>query len=319
VPSDNLILGNLLHLSYNMWGDWNNPKMGKYWASQPYLRFDEKLWDDLLEATKKAGGNLIIIDLGDAVRYESHPEIAVENAWTRERLRREVARLRDMGLEPIPKLNFSTCHDQWLGPYARMVSTEPYYKVCKDLIEEVIDLFDKPRFFHLGMDEEEVHHQEQFQLVTSRKFDLWWHDLGIFLKKVQDKGVRPWVWSDYVWNHAEEFYAKMPRNVIQSNWYRHPVSGPCTSVYGGVVNMDIPCCKAFVELDQAGFDQLPTISNWETPDNIYNTIRFCKEHLSRERLKGFLLTPWRPTLESAREKHMDCIEHFGKAIREILR
>ena len=46
-----MIFANLLHLSYNMWGDWENPKVkGKYWTARPYLRFDEKLWNDLLEA-----------------------------------------------------------------------------------------------------------------------------------------------------------------------------------------------------------------------------------------------------------------------------
>ena len=44
-----MIFANLLHLSYNMWGDWENPAVkGKYWTARPYLRFDEKLWNDRL-------------------------------------------------------------------------------------------------------------------------------------------------------------------------------------------------------------------------------------------------------------------------------
>ena len=102
---------------------------------------------------------MVVIDLGDGVRYESHPEIAVENASPVEQLREELARLRERGLEPIPKLNFSASHDIWLGPYSRQVSTEPYYAVCRDLIAEAIEIFDHPRLFHLGMDEELAHHQ----------------------------------------------------------------------------------------------------------------------------------------------------------------
>ena len=30
-----------------MWGDWERPGAGKYWAAKPYLRFDEKLWNEL--------------------------------------------------------------------------------------------------------------------------------------------------------------------------------------------------------------------------------------------------------------------------------
>jgi hypothetical protein len=60
-----------------------------------------------------------------------------------------------------------------------------------------------------------------------------------------------------------------------------------------------------------------TVSNWETPDNIHNTIAFCQEHLSKEHNKGYLLAPWRPTVEETRERHMGAIEHFGKAIAPL--
>ena len=314
---DQLILANLLHLSYNMWGDWERPGAGKYWASKPYLRFDESLWNELLEVMHKRGFNMVVIDVGDGIEYASHPEISVKNAWSHDKLKSELAKLRQMGLEPIPKLNFSTCHDQWLGSYARMVSTPQYYKVCADLIAEVIDLFDRPRFFHLGMDEEEPVHQANFEYVVCRQHGLWWRDIRFLFKQVEDKGVRPWIWGDYVWNHKEEFLKQMPKNVIQSNWYRDPVRGDAKSVYGGVFNMDIECVRTYIEVDQAGYDQIPTVSNWETPANISGTIKFCNQHVSKERLKGYLLTPWRPTLQEVRERHMDAIEHFVLAVGEM--
>jgi hypothetical protein len=311
-----MIYANLLHLSYNMWGDWQNPAMkSPYWAARPHLRFDDALWNELLEAMRQRGFNMVVIDLGDGIEYASHPEIAVTGAWSRDKLAAELAKLRQMGLEPIPKLNFSTCHDQWLGPYARMVSTPEYYQVCADLIAEVIELFEKPRLFHLGMDEEEAVHQTQFEYAVMRQHGLWWRDVKFLFKQVEDRGVRPWVWGDYVWNHAESFYENMPRNVLQSNWYRDPVRGPAKSVYGGRFDLDIECVRTFVDIDRAGYDQVPTVSNWETPQNIYGTIRFCRERLSKDQLKGFLLTPWRPTVPEARDRHLDAIEHFGKAIQ----
>ena len=74
MPKSNLILANLLHLSYNMWGDWANPKNGPQWQCQPYLRFDEKVWNDLLDAMHKRGMNMVVIDVGDGIEYASHPE-----------------------------------------------------------------------------------------------------------------------------------------------------------------------------------------------------------------------------------------------------
>jgi hypothetical protein len=313
-----MIFANLLHLSYNMWGDWANPKVkGKYWEAQPHLRFDEKLWNDLLETMSKHKFNMVVIDVGDGIEFASHPELSVKNAWSHDKLKSELAKMRQMGLEPIPKLNFSTCHDQWMGKYARMVSTPEYYKVCEDVIAETIELFGKPRFFHLGMDEEEAIHQTQFEYVVMRQHGLWWRDIKFLFKQCEDKGVRPWIWGDYVWNHSEEFYKQMPKNVLQSNWYREPVRGQAKSVYGGVFNMDIECVRTFIDVDKAGYDQVPTVSNWETPANISGTMRFCKEHVSKERLKGFILTPWRPTLEETRDRHMDAIEHFVIGMEEF--
>ena len=69
-----------------------------------------------------------------------------------EELKEELQKLRDMGLTVYPKLNFSTAHDAWLGLYSRMVSTPEYYKVTKELIEEIYEMFLHPSAIHIGMD-----------------------------------------------------------------------------------------------------------------------------------------------------------------------
>ena len=126
----------LIHLSMNMWEDCA-PESHKHFdpesfrAEYPehYMRMPfyirERLWSDTIKTddgvwrrvTSKlaeCGGNMLVIDLGDAVRYHSHPEIAVGGAWSVRKLKNELARCRDLGLEVIPKLNFSACHDAWL-------------------------------------------------------------------------------------------------------------------------------------------------------------------------------------------------------------
>jgi hypothetical protein len=167
------------------------------------------------------------------------------------------------------------------------------------------------------MDEEEAIHQANFEYVVMRQHGLWWRDVKFLFKQCEDRGSRPWIWGDYVWNHSEEFYKEMPKNVVQSNWYRDPVTGPAKSVYGGKIDMDVECVRTYVDVDKAGYDQIPTVSNWETPANISGTMKFCWEHCSHDRLKGFLLTPWRPTLEETRERHMDAIEHFAMSMDEM--
>ena len=39
--------------------------------------------------------------------YETHPDIALEGAWTKEELYDEISRLRSMGLNVYPLLDFS--------------------------------------------------------------------------------------------------------------------------------------------------------------------------------------------------------------------
>ncbi len=300
-----MIWGNLVHLSRNMWCDWDAPELkGRDSVYQPYLRFDWSLWDDILKKMKEAGMNLLVLDLGDGVKYESHPEIAVTGAWSTDELRSEVRRLRSLGLEPIPKLNFSTTHDAWLGKYARCVSTDTYYAVCRDLIAEGIQLFDRPRFFHLGMDEEDYGNQKYNEHVVVRQYDAWWHDFLFLAQEVEKGGARPWIWSDYAWHHPDTFYQKMPKSVVQSNWYYEARFDPADTR-----------AKPFRELDQRGYDQIPTGSNYYNSANFEMLTGECSRSLSKEHLLGFLQTPWKATQEEYRQRHMEAIEQVARAIQ----
>ncbi len=184
------------------------------------------------------------------------------------------------------------------------MSTPAYYTVCRDLIDEVIALFDGPRFFHLGMDEETIGAQAAYAYIAIRQHELWWNDLLFLTEQVQHHGVRPWIWSDYAWQHADTFYQRMPRSVIQSNWY-----------YGAAFDHDRPEVQTYQELNAHGYDQIPTASNWTTPESLSATINFCAEHIAPEHLLGFLQTSWKPMLEECRAVHLDAIKQLGQAKR----
>jgi hypothetical protein len=298
-----MIWGSLVHLSVNMWCDWNAPELkGGDDVYQPELRFERSLWADILKRMQEAGMNLLVLDLGDGVKYESHPEIAVKGAWSTAELRGELKRLRSMGLEPIPKLNFSTTHDAWLGKYGRCVSTDTYYGVCRDLIAEVTQLFDRPRFFHLGMDEEDYGNQKYYEHVCIRQYELWWHDLLFLVEQVEKGGARAWIWSDYVWHHPELFYQRMPKSVVQSNWYYDAKFVPENSR-----------AKAFRELQEHGYDQIPTGSNYYNATNFGALVAELGRALDRGHLMGFLQTPWKATLEKHRQRHLEAIAQVAQA------
>lgn len=306
MASNDMIWSYLLHLSYNMWAD--RPVDRPHIQAQPHLRFDEDLWSEMLSRMVDAGVNQVIIDVGDAVEYESHPEIAVEGAWNPDRLKEELQRMRDAGIEPIPKLNFSTAHDEWLGIYSRMVSTDTYYEVCGDLVRELSSIFDKPRFFHLGYDEETAGHQRNYLYAVMRQHELWWHDFEFFQSTVEELGIRPWIWSDYAWNHPEEFFEKMSKNVLQSNWY-----------YGEFPSdrdeREDTYIKTYDLLEEHGYDQIPTGSNWSNTVNFQRTVDYCRERIAEERLLGFMHAPWHPTLVDKRDAHLQAIAEVAHAVK----
>ncbi len=283
----------MLHLGYNFWGGKREIPQefgdGAGGGATDYLRCNKETWNEVTQFMADRGLNMLLIDVGEGVKYRSHPELAVKGSWEAEDLKKELARLKSLGITPIPKLNFSTCHDIWLGEYERMVSTAKYYEVCKDLIEEIVDIFDKPQMFHLGMDEETYENQKDYPYCVVRGEDLWWHDFYKNVETLEKHNVRPWIWSDYIWHHEETFLKKMPKTVVQSNWYydtHYDWKHDC---------MDRMWCKPYEVLEAHGYDQIPTGSNWLKSENFNQTVKYCKQTISDEHILGFLQTPWKPT------------------------
>jgi len=308
-----MIKANLLHLGTNMWRE----------ESVTELNFDEPTWREITAAMPAAGFNMLVIDLGEGVVYPSHPELAVKGSWLPEKVRGEVARLKKLGLEAIPKLNFSTTHDAWLGPYERMVSTPEYYKVCTDLVRDAAEIFGKPRFFHLGFDEEGVRHQEMMPYMVLRQGELWWHDFLLLAKETEKSGARPWIWADKYWTEPGEFLERMPKSVLQSVWYydksfdvaelKTHEQEELRKERRRTVNWKR--VQSFIDLDKAGFDQVPCGSNWACDENFGNLVSFCEKNLSLERKLGYLMAPWAMTVPGKKDKSMKALDLAAAAFR----
>ena len=199
---------------HNMWGEAlpeGVKTLTKGRLCNDHLKFDEAIWRKVVDYLALRRMNMAVIDLGEFPVYPSHPELAVKGSRSPDWIRGEVRRLKSLGIEAIPKLNFSTAHDAWLGEYGRMVTTKPYYRVCADVIRDAAEMFDNPRFMHIGYDEEKVRFQHGFQVV--RENEVWWHDFLWFVKTVEDAGMRPWMWSDYGWAH-DDFVEKCPKRDV---------------------------------------------------------------------------------------------------------
>ena len=133
----------LLHLGHNMWNDYLPDDMDNAIlrdVSRSYedgavdteLRNKEVFWNRVVNRMVERRLNMLVIDLGEGLEYPSHPELAIRGSWSPERMRREIARLNALGIEVIPKLNFSTSHNGWMKHYRRMVSRSEERRVGKE-------------------------------------------------------------------------------------------------------------------------------------------------------------------------------------------
>ena len=99
---------------------------------------------------------------------------------------------------------------------------------------------------------------------------------------------------------------------MQSNWHyfllQHMVRNDAE-----IAKMDWPEAWAgplgFLELEKAKYDQIPCGPNYKLPENFEILVRFCMERVARERIKGFLMTPWAHSYgEEGRKKLLEACD-----------
>ena len=182
-------------------------------------------------------------------------------------------------------------------------------------------MFDYPRFFHLGMDEETWYFQTDHRHCVVRNGDLWWHDLYYLQDVVERLNIRPWIWSDYVWDNTEIFYKKMPKSILQSNWNYEdtaPIIGP-NGKPGDIRS------QTYIDLEAHGYDQIPTGTTWFSGgywgnyQNIDNVTSFAKDKISPQHLKGIMQTTWLGTLRPCLEEHLKAIDALQSARKKYFK
>ena len=255
------------------------------------LNTEKDAWREIAEKAVEFGFNSVLIELADGVKYKSHPELAIEGAWEVEELKEELQRLRDMGLTPYPKLNFSTAHDAWLGLYSRMISTKEYYELVRDLIAEAVDIFDKPEMLHFGLEDEGHHAQLRYDYVCFRQHDLYWHDYKFFLDCIREHGVRPWVAVDPYLVDKDKFIEYTDKDVVISpsqdgNFFvgSTPITpNPATETGRRVLS--------FSELPELGYEVIPTSTTEAPYISARQLIRYVHQETDSDKAKAILMVP----------------------------
>lgn len=327
----------LLHMGMNMWGDWLAPGEERS-ADVRYTRdevfFDESVWRKTVDHANRTGCNMILMDIGEFVRYPSHPELAVKGSWAPERLNAEVRRIRSLGMEPVPKLNFASPHDSWLKEYHRMLGTSTYYRVVEGLVRDVAEIFEHPRFMHIGWDEESWKYQKNFPYAIVRQRELWWHDFLWNCDVVRKCGMQPWVfvgaWLD------DDYVRRCPKDVVQTNAYYDMFNfGFDSERVEQLANQngkdgayERRKLQLTLDLDKAGFKQIPMLSEWLSDfrrrkgllDGEATALRYAafnRKFVSSENLMGFVWASWTDCKQEQKmADNMRGLDSLAKAMRQ---
>ena len=76
---------------------------------------------------------------------------------------------------------------------------------------------------------------------------------------------------------------------------RREFLGAATMAAGGMLGgwgETVNGAAAFMELEKAGFDQMPCTSNWAEDAAADALVAYCRGHIDPSRLKGFYTAPW---------------------------
>ena len=234
----------------------------------------------LVDHAKAEGFNTIIINIAEGYCYKSHPEIALDGAWTEDELKTEIAHIRNIGMEPVPMLNFSAAHDIWLGRYERMVGTDTYKKVCLDLIDEVCKLFDSPKYFHVGMDEENYESQKYLDFATVRNQITMKRDIADFFKVIRKNGSTPWIFSDFYKVSANDFKEVVDKDVLISDMHIR---------YSNSKNK---WPEEFSKLVSDGYKIVPMITHHYLLRNPSMIINYLKKNVDKNGVAGIVNFPF---------------------------
>ena len=290
----------LMHLGANMWQKPGNARGYKKesidWLYRDYLVTDDSTWKTVTDFLPGCKINTLLIDMGEAVELKSHPELAVKGSWSREKFKEELKRLRSIGLEPLPKFNFSACHNAWMKEMMYKIGTKEYYDFCRDIIDEAVELFDGPALFHLGMDEEDVGSQvaNGHSIVITKSPEQFAEDTGKLFDTCRKNGARPWIWAgtsvfDY-YGGKERFVKAVAKDVVLSNYHYGSIHVDADDMYS------MPSVLHYKKLEELGYEQIPCASTWVEPTSNLRTMNFAKKYMDDTKLLGFMSAPWHLTI-----------------------
>lgn len=301
-----------INLGYNMWFDkYSLLNFNEYdKIERDFLYFEKDVWDRIIEFLPKQGINTVIIDLAEGIKYDSCPELAVEGSLEKAEFKKMLDKIRELGMTPVPKLDFSAAHDIWLKHYSRMLTTTPYRELVKNLIDEVCELFDNPPYFHIGMGDESNEYQKHYGFIVTRGRINFWEDVNIMLDACRKNGARPMMSSEYYTREPYLFTKNISEDVILTASYFGTIL-PEMDEYGRDSRSQAQ--KQLEELQKNFKNDIIYSGNGLTAFNLNALAEFGKNH--PENFLGVMSSPEEPCVDRVDFVHMNDAYRLGLAKR----
>lgn len=180
-------------------------------------RFDLAVARECIRGVAAAGFNMLIIDIKDAVIYKSLPHLRKKYSVPVKELVELTELARGLGLEVVPKLNFSKSpehrHSHWLWEEQCPPDSPALWKQAFKAVDEVARLM-KPSMLHVGMDEDDTRSPDEYRKA-----------LHFLYRELKKRKLRMMMWADcgHRWRPAERWKVlpaikSLPRDVILMPW-----------------------------------------------------------------------------------------------------
>lgn len=186
----------------------------------------------LLRFVAACGYDSILWEVEDKVRWETCPECAHPDAFTKEEFREILDEAKSLGLAPIPLLQtfghaeYVLSHEKYRAwrelPEKKdcyCVSRADVRDFLKAWLHEYLELFgDGVKFFHLGGDEAYSFGKCPVCAVRDR-MELYVEHLKAVAGELLEKGIRPGCWCDMLLaGDDEKAVAQIPADFVIWHW-----------------------------------------------------------------------------------------------------
>lgn len=252
-------------------------------ASKDALSFLGKLIENVLAPLKV---NHIVLQT-DKVVWKSHPEATdPHNNMPQEDVKKliEIARRHHITVTPLVQ---SPGHLEWAfrdgnnlefaedpeDPYCYCMSNPKSYDFIFDIMDEAIELFGQPEYFHAGRDEFDMRGNMPVdeKCKATGKERLYIQDTLKIYEHLKAKGCKMMMWGDILTKPGfRELVDELPKDILINDWrYAPSETYPTVEFY-----------------QRHGFPVLGC--TWYDPRNIYTFANFA----AKRNIRGMLHTTW---------------------------